>query len=131
VWTCVYVCIGAELPPVLHRLCVTLHSQQQKQQQRILTRSPTKLVSQQIMLAAARTLAVSTTPRCVAKTPFSVRCIPAVQRSMSTKVAVLGAAGGIGQALSLLLKTSPLVDELSCYDIVGTPGVAADLSHVR
>jgi len=47
------------------------------------------------------------------------------------KVAVLGAAGGIGQPLSMLLKLSPHVDELSCYDIVGTPGVAADLSHVR
>lgn len=52
-------------------------------------------------------------------------------RSMSsTKVAVLGAGGGIGQPLSLLLKLSPVVDELSCYDIVGTPGIAADLSHV-
>jgi malate dehydrogenase len=52
-------------------------------------------------------------------------------RAMSTKkVAVLGAGGGIGQPLSMLLKLSPLVDELACYDIVGTPGVAADLSHV-
>lgn len=51
-------------------------------------------------------------------------------RDMSTKVAVLGAGGGIGQPLSLLLKLSPEIDELSCYDIVGTPGVAADLSHV-
>lgn len=54
-----------------------------------------------------------------------------VARDMSTKVCVLGAAGGIGQPLSMLLKLSPYVDELSCYDIVGTPGVAADLSHVR
>jgi malate dehydrogenase len=46
------------------------------------------------------------------------------------KVCVLGAAGGIGQPLSLLLKLSPEVTELSCYDIVGTPGVAADLSHI-
>lgn len=53
-------------------------------------------------------------------------------RSMSSKkVAVLGANGGIGQPLSLLLKLSPEVDELACYDVVGTPGVAADLSHVR
>jgi malate dehydrogenase len=52
-------------------------------------------------------------------------------RSMSTKVAVLGASGGIGQPLSMLLKLSQHIDELSCYDIVGTPGVAADLSHVR
>jgi len=48
----------------------------------------------------------------------------------SLKVAVLGAAGGIGQPLSLLCKLSDEVDELSCYDIVGTPGVAADLSHI-
>lgn len=48
----------------------------------------------------------------------------------SAKVAVLGAAGGIGQPLSLLFKLSPHVSELSCYDIVGTPGVAADLSHI-
>lgn len=48
----------------------------------------------------------------------------------SAKVAVLGAAGGIGQPLSLLCKLSPEVSELSCYDIVGTPGVAADLSHI-
>lgn len=48
----------------------------------------------------------------------------------NAKVAVLGATGGIGQPLSLLLKLSPEVDELSCYDVVGTPGVAADLSHV-
>ena len=47
------------------------------------------------------------------------------------KVAVLGASGGIGQPLSMLLKLSPHVGELACYDIVGTPGVAADLSHVR
>eukprot|EP00758_Cryptobia_borreli_P007524 Tbor_TRINITY_DN5307_c0_g1::TRINITY_DN5307_c0_g1_i6::g.5011::m.5011/K00026/MDH2; malate dehydrogenase len=46
------------------------------------------------------------------------------------KVTVLGASGGIGQPLSLLLKNSPLVSCLSCYDIVGTPGVAADLSHI-
>ncbi|XP_012234288.2 malate dehydrogenase, mitochondrial [Linepithema humile] len=47
-----------------------------------------------------------------------------------TKVAVMGASGGIGQPLSLLLKQSPLVSELSLYDIVNTPGVAADLSHI-
>jgi len=48
----------------------------------------------------------------------------------SVKVAVLGAAGGIGQPLSLLCKLSPEITELSCYDVVGTPGVAADLSHI-
>ena len=46
------------------------------------------------------------------------------------KVAVLGAAGGIGQALALLLKTQlPSGSELSLYDIAPvTPGVAVDLS---
>lgn len=48
----------------------------------------------------------------------------------SYRVAVLGAAGGIGQPLSLLLKQNPLVSELSLYDIVNTPGVAIDLSHI-
>ncbi|XP_066594190.1 malate dehydrogenase, mitochondrial [Prorops nasuta] len=48
-----------------------------------------------------------------------------------TKVAVMGASGGIGQPLSLLLKQSPLVSELSLYDVVNTPGVAADLSHIN
>jgi hypothetical protein len=48
----------------------------------------------------------------------------------NTKVAVLGAGGGIGQPLSLLLKSDPLVTSLSLYDIRGAPGVAADVSHV-
>eukprot|EP01018_Ginkgo_biloba_P000828 Gb_31581 [translate_table: standard] len=47
------------------------------------------------------------------------------------KVAVLGAAGGIGQPLALLMKLNPLVSQLSLYDIAGTPGVAADVSHVN
>ena len=48
------------------------------------------------------------------------------------KVAVLGAAGGIGQALSLLLKTQlPAGSELSLYDVSPVvPGVAVDLSHI-
>lgn len=45
-------------------------------------------------------------------------------------MAVCGASGGIGQPLSLLLKQSPLVTQLHLYDIVHTPGVAADLSHI-
>jgi len=47
------------------------------------------------------------------------------------KVAVLGAAGGIGQPLSLLCKINPHVTELSLYDVVNTPGVATDLSHIN
>merc|ERR1712112_517232 len=44
-------------------------------------------------------------------------------------VAVMGASGGIGQPLSMLLKLNPAVTKLNLYDIVHTPGVAADLSH--
>ena len=36
---------------------------------------------------------------------------------------------GIGQPLSMLLKLNPAVTKLNLYDIVHTPGVAADLSH--
>ena len=48
------------------------------------------------------------------------------------KVAVLGAAGGIGQALALLLKLDlPVGSILSLYDVAPvTPGVAKDLSHI-
>ena len=42
---------------------------------------------------------------------------------------MLGAAGGIGQPLAMLCKLSPMIDEVACYDVVGAPGVAADLSH--
>ncbi|XP_073312182.1 malate dehydrogenase, mitochondrial [Primulina huaijiensis] len=47
------------------------------------------------------------------------------------KVTILGAAGGIGQPLSLLMKLNPLVSKLALYDIAGTPGVAADVSHIN
>ncbi|KAK9908813.1 hypothetical protein WJX75_003241 [Coccomyxa subellipsoidea] len=47
------------------------------------------------------------------------------------KVAILGAAGGIGQPLSLLMKMNPYVSDLALYDIQGTPGVAADISHIN
>ncbi|PAA93713.1 hypothetical protein BOX15_Mlig032304g3, partial [Macrostomum lignano] len=50
--------------------------------------------------------------------------------SLASRVAVLGASGGIGQPLSLLLKQSPLVSQLALYDIQGVKGVAADLSHI-
>ncbi|XP_063312791.1 malate dehydrogenase, mitochondrial [Pelobates fuscus] len=49
----------------------------------------------------------------------------------NSSVSVLGASGGIGQPLSLLLKNSPLISELALYDIAHTPGVAADLSHIE
>lgn len=47
------------------------------------------------------------------------------------KVTVCGAAGGIGQPLSLLLKINPNVDELALFDVVNVPGVGADLSHIN
>lgn len=52
-----------------------------------------------------------------------------VQPHASYKVAVLGAAGGIGQPLALLVKMSPLVSQLNLYDIANVKGVAADLIH--
>lgn len=52
-------------------------------------------------------------------------------RPALTKVAVLGAAGGIGQPLSLLLKLHEGVSQLSLYDLQATPGIAADLSHIN
>ncbi|CAI6099114.1 hypothetical protein V2G26_012587 [Clonostachys chloroleuca] len=58
------------------------------------------------------------------------RAFSASARQLS-KVTVLGAAGGIGQPLSLLLKLNPKVTDLALYDIRGGPGVAADLSHIN
>jgi len=70
-------------------------------------------------------------------------------RSASTSafnVAVVGAAGGIGQPLSLLLKLNPLVGDLRIFDVANTKvaaidgkpettvatvlGTASDLSHI-
>jgi len=51
------------------------------------------------------------------------------------KVCVIGGAGGIGQPLSLLMATCPLVKELVVVDlnvaVVPAGGVAADLSHLE
>ncbi|XP_023543381.1 malate dehydrogenase, glyoxysomal-like isoform X1 [Cucurbita pepo subsp. pepo] len=46
------------------------------------------------------------------------------------KVAILGAAGGIGQPLAMLMKMNPLVSILHLYDVVNAPGVTADISHM-
>lgn len=61
---------------------------------------------------------------------FTVKCVIPSILQKNASVAVLGASGGIGQPLSLLLKLSPFVSRLSLYDIAHTPGVAADLSHI-
>lgn len=68
----------------------------------------------------------------------SARAVLSVSRNFSTsgqnnvKVAVLGAGGGIGQPLALLLKHSPMISHLSLYDLAPyTPGVGKDLSHIE
>lgn len=72
-----------------------------------------------------------------AQTPLRQQRRAAVRASRNTpaieakqfKVALLGAAGGIGQPLALLLKMNKLVGELALYDVANVVGVAADLSH--
>lgn len=46
------------------------------------------------------------------------------------KVAILGAAGGIGQPLAMLMKMNPLVSVLHLYGVSNIPGVTADISHM-
>lgn len=69
--------------------------------------------------------APSSSPSHFLRRRYSSECVP------ERKVTILGAAGGIGQPLALLMKINPLVSNLALYDIAGTPGVAADASHVN
>ncbi|XP_034668926.1 malate dehydrogenase, mitochondrial-like isoform X1 [Drosophila subobscura] len=46
------------------------------------------------------------------------------------RVAVIGAAGGIGQPLALLLMTNKLVTQLALHDLEATKGFGKDLSHI-
>lgn len=46
------------------------------------------------------------------------------------KVTVLGACGGIGQPLSLLMKLNEKVTDLRLYDLKNAKGVATDISHI-
>lgn len=46
------------------------------------------------------------------------------------KVTLLGASGGIGQSLSLLLRLNEDISELALFDIKNSIGVATDLSHI-
>lgn len=59
----------------------------------------------------------------------------AIGLNMSTNkrsnVTLLGAAGGIGQPLSMLLKQSPLIKHLNLFDVAPTAGVAMDISHIN
>ncbi|GJN16137.1 hypothetical protein PR202_gb03095 [Eleusine coracana subsp. coracana] len=82
-------------------------------------------VSQSAFLGRNVSLRASVAPRIVPKAKSGSQISP----QASYKVAVLGAAGGIGQPLGLLIKMSPLVSELHLYDIANVKGVAADLSH--
>ncbi|XP_056633206.1 uncharacterized protein LOC130442826 [Diorhabda sublineata] len=50
--------------------------------------------------------------------------------STGMKVTIVGGAGNIGQPLCLLLKQSPLLDELCIHDMVPTAGLAGELNHV-
>lgn len=58
--------------------------------------------------------------------PFALDAQLLTSQQLS-KVTVLGAAGGIGQPLSLLLKLNPRVTELALYDVRGGPGTF----HIR
>ena len=51
--------------------------------------------------------------------------------NQGAKVSIIGASGGIGQPLSLLMKMNNYVDSLSLYDRHHPPGVAVDLSHIN
>jgi len=81
--------------------------------------------SESSFLGRNASLRAAVTPRIVPKAKSGSQISP----QASYKVAVLGAAGGIGQPLGLLIKMSPLVSELHLYDIANVKGVAADLSH--
>lgn len=47
------------------------------------------------------------------------------------KVSLLGACGGVGQPLALLLKTNPYITKLSLYDVQDSSGLGKDLSHIN
>ncbi|CAN0891312.1 Malate dehydrogenase 1, mitochondrial [Linum grandiflorum] len=77
------------------------------------------------MLRSAKTLTEAASRSSLLRRGYSSESVP------TRKVAILGAAGGIGQPLSLLMKLNPLVSNLALYDIANTPGVAADVSHIN
>jgi hypothetical protein len=74
--------------------------------------------------------AVEGCPRQHNQQPSTHRAAASRAACLQFKVALLGAAGGIGQPLSMLMKLSPYISELSLYDVANTPGVAADVSHM-
>ena len=58
-------------------------------------------------------------------------CVLALRGAGGAKVCLVGASGGIGQPLALLLKQNDLVGELALCDLLPTAGLAADLSHIN
>merc|ERR1712216_1012913 len=62
-------------------------------------------------------------------------CATQVAPKAGFKVCVVGGAGGIGQPLSLLMASNPMVKELAIIDLnvamVPAEGVQADLSHIE
>jgi len=83
-----------------------------------------------IIQILSATMASFTKPQLLKSVLNGAKCFSTSTQN-NAKVAVMGASGGIGQPLSLLLKQSPLVTQLNLYDIVHTVGVAADLSHIN
>ena len=77
-----------------------------------------------MMLRSIKSLATSPSSK-ILRRGYASEAVP------DRKVAVLGAAGGIGQPLALLMKLNPLVSSLALYDIANTPGVAADVGHIN
>ncbi|KDP32500.1 hypothetical protein JCGZ_14703 [Jatropha curcas] len=77
------------------------------------------------LFRSVKTLTNSTSSSHLLRRGYGSEAVP------DRKVAVLGAAGGIGQPLALLMKLNPLVSNLALYDIANTPGVAADVSHIN
>ncbi|KAJ8755070.1 hypothetical protein K2173_016675 [Erythroxylum novogranatense] len=77
------------------------------------------------IVRSIKSLTYSSSSHLIRRRGFATESVP------DRKVAVLGAAGGIGQPLSLLMKLNPLVSTLALYDIANTPGVAADVSHIN
>jgi len=67
--------------------------------------------------------------RAVALASIATRSLQTSAQSQY-QVTVLGAAGGIGQPLSLLLKLRSRVTKLNLYDLAHTKGVASDISHI-
>jgi malate dehydrogenase len=80
------------------------------------------------MLALILSLAVGVV-RCTESSGLQPALAPTAAVS-GFKVTILGASGGIGMPLSMLMKMDEQVSELSLYDVVRTAGVAADISHI-